>query len=424
MSYFGTDGIRRQNGFFTQKFLCDVAKGISQLPSCRAVAVARDTRPSGVQMEKHLTSALILHGVNVISLGVVPSPCLALCATKLGCDYGIMLSASHNPPSYNGIKLFRGDGSKAVAEDERIVENYLSSPFFIPQKRASLTFADGKKIYQDSFPFLPDLSGMKILLDCAFGAASGFAEEVFRMLGATVTCVNDDLNSGDRINVGCGAEYAERLVPVSEGYDACFAFDGDSDRVKAVVKRRLLDGDHLMYCAAKAMKSQGRLSENEVCGTVMTNSGVEKAYKRNGIGLIRADVGDREVYRLMKENGLCLGGEKSGHVVFSDALRTGDGVMTAVIASALFNEYPLAELDDATDFPSATDELVASEDELDAFRAAVGKGIFREKNGVRIVVRASGTEPKIRFLAESEDENRAYETLQFVKKAVAEIIKR
>lgn len=424
MIYFGTDGIRKKNEFFTPDFLSLVANGVALLPSCRKVAIARDTRASGKYMEEILIENLVKRGVDVVSLGVIPSPCLAFCTRTLDCDYGIMLSASHNPPSYNGIKLFLADGSKARKVEEEIIESYVLRPFSLPEKNGKITRADGKKIYLESLcPSLPRLDGMKILLDCTHGAASGLSGEVFTYLGANVSLSNADFD-GEKINVGCGAEHADLLIPRSSNFDACFSFDGDADRVKAIKSGKALDGDHIMYCAAKVMKQSGKLKNNAVCGTVMTNSGVEKAYSRNGIRLFRSDVGDREVFRTMQKNNLSLGGEKSGHIIFANILKTGDGILTAVFSSAIFRKYALNDIDDAKDFPSVSDELIVSEAERVSFSEKFGKGIFKDENGVRFVVRASGTEPKIRFLAESEDITLAKNALQSVKNEVAERIKK
>ena len=164
-SYFGTDGIRRQSGFFTESFLDNFAKAVSQLPGCRKVALARDTRPSGVFMEKQLLKSLSRYGINVLSFGIIPSPCLAYCTVATECDYGLMLSASHNPPSYNGIKLFLRDGSKATTFEENLIENFLDSPFYIKEKQSETAPCDGKKLYLESLSAAPDLKGLKILLE-------------------------------------------------------------------------------------------------------------------------------------------------------------------------------------------------------------------------------------------------------------------
>ena len=422
-SFFGTDGIRRQSGFFTESFLDNFAKAVSQLPGCGKVALARDTRPSGVFMEKQLLKSLSRYGITVLSFGIIPSPCLAYCTTATECDYGLMLSASHNPPSYNGIKLFLRDGSKATTFEENLIENFLDSPFYIKEKQSETAPCDGKKLYLESLSAAPDLKGLKILLDCAFGAAGELAESVFRMLGAKVVSIRNDLNSGEKINSDCGAEHISNLLPLAAEFDAAFAFDGDADRVKAVADNKIFDGDTIMYSAARILHLQNKLNKNSVCGTVMTNSGVEKAYSGHGIKLLRADVGDRAVFSLMNECGLNLGGEKSGHIIFSDVLNTGDGIMTAVIFASVLKNFPLYEVCDVKEIPSVSAQLRVNEKEAQNFISAAGKGIFRYDGDARIVIRASGTEPVIRFLVEHEDAVEAKLKLDFLIKAVSEMIK-
>ena len=425
MKYFGTDGIRNKLSFFDKSFLRHVAGGISLLPNCKTVVIARDTRIGGIYMESILCNELNKLGINVVKLGIIPSPALSFCLTKLGLDYGIMLSASHNPPEFNGIKLFERCGKKLSRENEMIIENYLENPSPLPLNYGETDFANGKLLYLEFIKerFENSLSGMKILLDCACGAASYFAKDVFISAGAEITTCFDSY-CGNKINVRCGAANPSTLLKLcSDYYDIGFAFDGDADRVYACSKGKLYSGDKLMYITAKHMASAHKLNKNSVVGTVMANSGIENAYLKNNINFIRTDVGDRNVYFEMQKNGYNLGGEESGHIIFSDYLKTGDGVLTALIAGNIHKTLPLYISDDVTLIPSFSDCISANNAEMDAFAsdARINEVLSATKN-VRVIARPSGTEPKIRLTCESQDRNVALNTLSFLKTEITRIL--
>ena len=298
MIYFGTDGIRRRGNFFTTEFLEKIADATSALPDCSFVAVGRDTRTSGFFIEKTLAAALTKRGITVAVLGIVPSPCLALCTRELGCDYGIMITASHNPPEYNGIKFFSASGAKIDEYTEILIEKYITEPPVLSQKHGKLIYPDAKEIYLKHAKIIPALNNARILLDCAYGAAGGFAATVFRAAGARVVAYCDDLAAGSKINLNCGSTYASLLTSLSDEFDFVFSFDGDADRVIGIKKGKIYDGDRLLFCLSRLMNEKGKLRNNAVCGTVMTNMGVEKAYSDLKIKLIRSSVGDREVFLL------------------------------------------------------------------------------------------------------------------------------
>lgn len=422
MIYFGTDGIRRRGNFFTTEFLEKIADATSALPDCSFVAVGRDTRTSGFFIEKTLAAALTKRGITVAVLGIVPSPCLALCTRELGCDYGIMITASHNPPEYNGIKFFSASGAKIDEYTEILIEKYITEPPVLSQKNGKLIYPDAKEIYLKHAKIVPALNNARILLDCAYGAAGRFAATVFRAAGARVVAYCDDLAAGSKINLNCGSTYASLLTSLSDEFDFVFSFDGDADRVIGIKKGKIYDGDRLLFCLSRLMNEKGKLRNSVVCGTVMTNMGVENAYSEAKIKLIRSSVGDREVFSSMQSSNLNLGGEKSGHVIFSDVLSTGDGIMTALFTAAADCRIPIEEIDTVIEFPSRCSELSVTPVQADAFRKKFGNGIIKTENGVRYVVRASGTEPKIRFLTESADEFLAEESLKSVMKTVSEFI--
>jgi phosphoglucosamine mutase len=425
MKYFGTDGIRNSSGFFDENFLTAAAAGISILPHCYTVATARDTRPSGEYMEKTLAEKLSRFGVSVVSLGILPSPALALFCAKNRFDYGIMISASHNPPEYNGIKIFDDDGAKITENYEKIIEDYIDDPFYIPQKKAEISYADGRTPYIDFVKntINADLSGMKILLDCAYGAASNFARTVFAAFGAeTVTCF--DAYLGEKINCACGAAHPETLKLLTTDYfDLSFCFDGDADRVMMTDGKKIYDGDHIMYIAAKRAFQENKLSKNTAVGTIMTNSGTENAYIRSGINFVRTDVGDRNVYLCMKENGYKIGGETSGHIIFGDSENTGDGIFTALKLCSIAKEYDIKKADDIEEYPSVSDCIATTPEKIELFVSDDRfRAFYKKTDGVRTVVRASGTEPKIRIMAESRDKKTAAEAVKKIKYAIAGLL--
>ena len=404
MKYFGTDGIRRHASFFNDVFLSKFAAAVASLPSCKRVVIGRDTRPSGREIERTLALLLSSYGVETVIAGILPSPALAICVREYACSYGIMVTASHNPPCDNGLKVFSAIGAKLSKAEEVFLEERLSSPRFLPYKKTDVLLMDGPKTYFDHLltTHAFDLSGKRILLDCAYGAASDLAAPLFRAFGAEVVAVCDE-KTGEKINVDCGATHPERLFDLSSRFDLAFSYDGDADRVLVVKKGKLLTGDDILYCLSLAEKEKGLLHNNTVCGTVMTNSGVEKAFNDKGIDFYRSDVGDRELYEKMLEKDVFNGAETSGHVLLRRYGNTGDGIMTSLLFAALDkeNEVDIDLL--PPKIPAVEATLPVTEKEKERFLSA-------QKNGfclpsfphVRTVIRASGTENKIRFLCEAE----------------------
>lgn len=413
MRYFGTDGIRRKNDFFDEAFLTLFSYGLATQPECKRVALARDTRPSGEYIVEQVKSSLLSRGVDVVDLSIVPSPCLALCVEKLECDYGVMVTASHNPPVYNGLKLFDRDGSKVSSSIEKRIEDYMGNPFYLPEKKGSCFFENGEKIYlSHAEKTFPDIHNKKILIDCAYGAASGFAARVFRALGAEPVAVCNE-SRGEKINVFCGATNPKNLLVHWDGsFDAAVSCDGDADRI-VCYKNKFFDGDALVFLSAE------NFSEQSVCGTVTTNSAYEKTYKEKNIKFYRSDVGDRNVYRLMKKTSSHIGGETSGHVIFDKVLKTGDGLLSAAIFASLS--------DKAEDFsipmcPTVERTIPLTESEAFSMRSKCGKSVYFTEDGVYCLLRVSGTEPLLRVKTESEDRALAENKMKYLLKHAREVL--
>ena len=349
---FGTDGIRDivNHGFLRPAFLDKLGRVIGlnvhtgrQTPKA---IIGRDTRPSGTKIEKILAAALVSVGVDVESAGVISTPGLAYLAKVRRYAVGIMISASHNPSDYNGVKLFASNGLKMTNSIEDKMEIQLHSKS-APRKRAvkSGVFSDITEVdligrYIDDIPEIvmgrqirvfP--SPTKIVIDCANGALSKIAPEIFRKTGSTVISINDE-SDGENINCRCGSLYPETLRRKILATKARigFSFDGDGDRVIMVdEKGHIRDGDFALYIAAGYLKKKGLLKNNTVVGTVMTNSALENTLVRQGIKLVRTPVGDKYVLDAMLRGGFSIGGEPSGHIIFRDYSKNGDGVITALM---------------------------------------------------------------------------------------------
>ncbi|MGN1042425.1 MAG: phosphoglucosamine mutase [Christensenellales bacterium] len=426
MKYFGTDGIRYKEEYFTEEFLRKASFGISALDGCRKVVIGRDPRKSGKRMESTIAHTLAEAGVDVLIAGMVPTPTLAYLTRYYGCDYGIMLSASHNPPEYNGIKLFSAQGSKVSEEAELAVEKYIDEGFKPMRSGGTITEIDGENPYVDYLKKVLnlDLKGIKVALDTANGATSVIAPRLFAEAGAKVTAFNTEID-GERINEACGATVPTTLLKIMEGdYDIGFTYDGDGDRVMCVQGGKIYNGDHLMYVHCKKLKEEGRLVDNVMVGTIMSNSGTEKACRNAGITLVRTAVGDKCVFREMEKHGYNVGGEESGHMIFSDYMPTGDGILASLLTATVNKETPLSAADDIKEYPSASDCVVCGKDAVAKFREDVSIKEFIDNidKAYRTVIRPSGTEPKIRILVEAEDLEAARKKCAEIKKFIEEKI--
>ena len=424
--YFGTDGLRGiVNEDLSFEIAYKVGNALSTVKSSPTVLIGRDTRVSGEYLTLAVAGGVMSGGGSVIDLGVIPTAGVAYLVRNMRADYGVVISASHNSAEYNGIKVFDSSGYKlGDKEEERLERCFIHSKINdFPDVGRFRTEDNLYKRYEDFLVGAAknSLSGLSVVLDCANGAACRIAPAVFRKLGASVvaSCASDD---GMRINDGCGALYPETLVRRMARYkaDVGFAFDGDADRLMVVTREgKIIDGDMSVYMIARHLHSEGKLRSNTVVGTSHTNMAIERALADHGIGFVRTDIGDKYVLARMLEKGLSLGGEQSGHIILGDLHTTGDGILSAItIADMIVSTgKELSELADVRLYPQVNINVVVE----DKFKIMNSERLSREVAGVsarladrgRVMVRASGTEPKIRIMVESEDEeqNRADATL-------------
>lgn len=433
---FGTDGVRGVanadlSAFFAFR-LGRVAGGIIAGSSGgrQRVLLARDTRVSGDLLGCALTAGLLSVGVDVVDLGVLPTPGVALLTRTTGAAAGAMLSASHNPAPDNGIKFFGPDGRKIADATETAIEDAIDDfeRFPSPTGDGVGRLYSGADLVDQYFHFLVDaapcrLDGLRIVMDCGNGAASLLGPRVARELGAEVVALADQPD-GLNINAGCGALHPERAQAAVREQSAHLAvsFDGDADRaILADADGNLVDGDRVMAMCAIAWRDTDRLPGNQVVGTVMSNVGLESGLRERGIHLRRASVGDRHVAEMMATHGAALGGEKSGHIIFSNLHTTGDGILTFLQVAGLVQQSgrSLAEL--AAQIQEYPQVLVnvrvwrrrgwRDQPELwQAVRAAEA----RLGDRGRILVRASGTERLIRVMAEGPDADEVHEIVDTV----------
>ncbi len=431
--FFGTDGLR---GIVNKELTFDVAykcgNALPALVDSPLVLVGRDTRVSGSYLTVAVAGGVMSGGGRVIDLGVVPTSAVAYLTKALGADFGVVISASHNPKEYNGIKIFDKNGYKlSESEEEKIERTFITSRVCTYDKIGSFE-SDHKlvKKYEDFLASVSErsLEGLTVVLDGANGAACRVAPAVFRRLGANVIASNC-FDDGMRINESCGALYPETLVKRMKRYkaDVGFAFDGDADRLIAVSGcGRIIDGDMIIYMLAKHMQARGTLKQNTVVGTSHTNMGIEAALAKAGIKLHRTDIGDKYVLARLVQDELSLGGEQSGHIILKDVHSTGDGILTAIAVANMMTESGcgLDELFDATLYPQ-TNINITVKDKLKIMNSehlmAECARVQNALSGVgRIMVRASGTEPKIRVMVESPDgeanEKLADEVVSLVRK--------
>lgn len=414
--FFGTDGLR---GVVGEELTYDIAfkcgNSLSQNMQGGRVLIGRDTRVTGSFLVSALACGLLSGGVDVVDAGIIPTAAVAYLTKSLKFDYGISITASHNPMQYNGIKIFSLKGEKLQdKEEEKIERGFIKSKYVSAEKIGLyVQKINLRKHYIDYLVNTANgsLSGLKVVLDASNGASYSIAPEVFRKLGAKVIKTSC-MNNGLKINNKCGSLHPERLAKKVKQYgaDMGFAFDGDADRLIAVSEKgKIIDGDMILYALALVFKQRGMLVNNAVVGTSQTNMGIELSLKEKGIKLLRADVGDKYVANLLNKNGLALGGEQSGHIIIKKFMQTGDGILTAILLAHFCKESgkPLSEFCKVRVFPQVNKDIVVkeklrilgSEPLLTAITNAQ-----QELAGLgRVLVRASGTEPKIRIMVESEN---------------------
>ena len=437
---FGTDGVRgRANA---HPMTADVAMRLGLAAGAHftngdhrhRVVIGKDTRRSGYMIENALAAGFLSVGMDVHFLGPVPTPAVGMLTRSLRADMGVMISASHNPYEDNGIKLFGPDGFKLSDEGEAAIESLMDGGAELaePAEIGSATrLEDGRGRYIEfakaSFPRRRTLDGLKIVVDCANGAAYRTAPQVLWELGADVVRIGTSPD-GENINLGCGSTdpaLCQKTV-VDEGADLGIALDGDADRVHIIDETgRVVDGDQIMALIATRWAAAGRLAGNTLVATVMSNLGLEKVLSEQGIALKRTRVGDRYVVEEMRSGGYNLGGEQSGHIILADHVTTGDGLLAALqVLDALTEDgrpaselcrlfEPVPQLLRNVRFNPAARPL-----EDDAVRAAIAAGEQRLGQGGRLVIRASGTEPLIRVMGEAGDETLLHAVVEEICGAV------
>ncbi len=398
------------------------------------VVVGRDTRISGDFLEAALVAGLCALGVPVTSLGVVPTPAVAFVTRERGAAAGVVISASHNPPEYNGIKFFGSDGRKLADAMEARIEEEVPRWQEHPRPvggsvgrlcRSEAAIETYAAHLRESCP--DGLAGLRLVVDCANGAASYLGPRVLAELGAdvvTLAATPDGVN----INENCGSTHPEAMAArvVAENADAGLAFDGDADRVILADGRgRIVDGDRVLCLAGIHLARQNRLPGNVVVGTVMSNLGLEQALQKHGIRLLRAAVGDRYVAEEMARVGGALGGEKSGHLLFADKTTTGDGILTALQVLRICRESgrSLGEwADEMQELPQVLLNVKVTRregwQEIPAVAEALGRAEAALQGRGRIFVRPSGTEKMIRVMAEGPDQ----QEVDTLTRSVAEAI--
>ena len=439
--YFGTDGIRGIAGeSLTADLSFKVGKALGKLLTEKKehpkVVIGRDTRISCDMIEQALTAGLTSTGVNVMTVGTIPTPAIAYLTKTIETDSGIMISASHNPYQDNGIKIFGPDGFKLTDEQELEIESLIDNSEQI--KNASFEkigkLYGGSELSQKYVQHIKqsisgDLSNIKIALDCANGATTGVAPYIFGDLEAdieTIGCQPNGININD--NVGSTKIDTISTFVKENNVDVGFAFDGDGDRVLAVdANGNIVDGDKIMFILAKHLKEQGELKDNMVVSTVMSNIGFYKAIEENGLQSVKTAVGDRYVVEEMRNNNYSLGGEQSGHIILMNYATTGDGILTAVKLANIIKSTgkSLEELaSEVSIYPQklvnikVIDKKAAMEDsEILAECEKVEKEL--EGNG-RILLRASGTENLIRVMVETSSDELTDKYCEQVAKIVRE----
>lgn len=426
---FGTDGVRGvANKDLTNELAMKIGMAAAEILLKRAgdqrptVMIGRDTRASGDMLEAALTAGFCSVGVNVLSVGVVPTPAIAYLVGKYGCEAGVMISASHNPCEYNGIKIFQSTGYKLPDSVEDEIEAIiLDSPDQIELKTGGDV---GRRTYcktavEDYIEHIVSVSevsfdGLNIAIDTANGSASVCAKEIFTRLGAKCHMLSDTPN-GVNINLNCGSTHMEELAEFVKAnkLDLGIAFDGDADRMLAVDENgEIVDGDKVIAICATQMKQEKKLAKNTAVVTVMSNMGFFKFCKDNGIKCAKTAVGDRYVLERMLKDGYNIGGEQSGHVIFLDHATTGDGELSAVklLETVVKSGASLAQLSKVmTVYPQVlinvpvTDEGKKKYNNDEYIISAVQEAEMELHGDGRVLVRVSGTEPLVRVMLEGMD---------------------
>lgn len=439
--YFGTDGIRgRANGVITPELALKVGQAAGTVFTRGAhrhrVVIGKDTRLSGYMIETALIAGFTSVGMDVLQLGPMPTPAVAMLTRSMRADIGVMISASHNLYEDNGIKIFGPDGFKLSdaieREIEELIDGDLTTRLAPPRdlgraKRIESVHARYIEAAKRSLPRRVSLEGLRVVVDCANGAAYRVAPETLWELGAEVIAIGVEPD-GFNINRDVGSTAPDALVSKVRELraDIGIALDGDADRVLVVDERgAVVDGDQLMAVVARSWRDDGRLTQPGIVATVMSNLGLERYLSGLGLGLIRTAVGDRYVLEHMREHGYNLGGEQSGHIILSDYATTGDGLIAALQLLAVVQEKdrPVSEVCHCFDpLPQILKNVRYKAGEplrADSVVTAIEAGRQRLGEGGRLVIRPSGTEPVIRVMAEGDDRDLVTTVVDDIVEAVA-----
>ena len=425
---FGTDGIRGRAGSEMTAAAVKLGNALGQ--GGRVIYIGRDTRASGITLLSALTAGIIRAGGKAVDLGIMPTAGVAYAVAKSqDADYGVVISASHNPEEYNGLKVFDGSGYKLGDKREQAVSKAMEGE--LRGNYDGIACIDDKCLNEYINHLVAagvDLGGMRVLLDCANGAAYDIAPKVFKALNAQVVTVGADKDG--KINDNCGSTYAgslkDRVKDID--WDIAFTFDGDSDRLIAVDERGgIIDGDRIIYYIAMRWAAENKLNPMRAVGTILSNTGTQKAFENSGIAFERSNVGDKYVLEKMQSTGAIIGGEQSGHIIMTPYATTGDGILSAVVFASLLKQHNDIQISKLKDSQSKYDEgLIVKASKAGNYelypqiskdvavnnkqKVIESKQLVSAKNawserlaGGRVLVRASGTEPKIRIMAECLD---------------------
>lgn len=444
MKLFGTDGVRGKAGDFLDAItVLKLAKAAGiyfrKHSTTNKILVGKDTRRSGYMIENALVSGLTAVGYDVIQIGPMPTPAIAYLTESMRCDAGIMISASHNPFEDNGIKFFDNHGNKLNTTCEEEIENIFNDMDLMQSEQVTGRDIGSSKRIDDvigryivaiksSFPKNLTLKGLRIILDCANGAAYKVGPTILEELGADVITINNKPN-GFNINENCGAMHPETVSNLVKEYraDIGLALDGDADRLVVIdEKGEIVDGDNLLGALSVYLKNENLLKGDACVATIMSNKALEDYLQKNKISLFRSNVGDKYVLEVMKEKGINFGGEQSGHIIFSDIAKTGDGLASALQVLALiiksgkkaseilnpFSLYPQILHNMKVTEKIPLEQITGLEEVLKPIR----------QKGLRDLIRYSGTENKIRLLLEGKNKKDVEDAMQtliaFFKKAL------
>lgn len=444
---FGTDGVR---GVANKELTCDLAYKIGRAGAYVLtkdkkdvkIVVGMDTRISGDMLEAALVAGICSVGADVLSVGIVPTPAVAYLTRAFNAEAGVVISASHNPVEYNGIKFFGSTGYKLNDKIEEEIESYILDSIEVPlnpigEEVGRRTIIDnGVEEYTNYLrkSISVDFKGLKVAMDCGNGAVYKAAPKLIEDLGADIEVIHNKPN-GININVNCGStkpEEVQKLV-LNTGADIGISFDGDADRLIAVdEKGNIVDGDHVMAICGIHLKKKGKLKKDTIAATVMSNMGLDICLKKEGIGLVKTKVGDRYVIEEMLNSGYSLGGEQSGHIIFLEHNTTGDGLLTALQLISVMKETgkKLSELASSmTSLPQVLINAQVSNKNKNAYmedevvKEEIRKLEEKFHGEGRVLIRPSGTEPLVRVMIEGKNQKEITEMAQNLAQLIEERLK-